>query len=268
MSLKRSSAPRFFFRGTAAAFTARMQMVKGQPHVAATGLPGSVLTTAGGESRTKSGKGNYQDVFAWKSALTHSIGEAFPKNLYVTRTHAEIRSFVANNNPHIFAAGDIVATMMAEHSPTAETRFTATNLTFGGKPGLSLDDSPIELEYIDDISAYPDFTSFETAYRKDRAFFARHQAAMGKRAAEARFGTKLPRLASGYVETSIVHAVTWKGKTYPGNSLSLKGFGRLFFGELLLNENNRRLTMCRMVLGCDNEGEGGIGEVDPNGVWG
>ncbi|MDL5051024.1 hypothetical protein QQ054_34045 [Oscillatoria amoena NRMC-F 0135] len=268
MSLKRSSSSRFLFRGNSASFSARLHMIAGQARSEIVGLPAASLTVAGGESRAKAGKGNYHDVFSWRSALCHSVGEAVGRNSFVTRTHAEIRSFTANNKPHIFSAGDILVTMMAEHSANAQTRFTATNLTFGGKPGLVLDGSPITLEYDDDISQYPDFLSFEAAYRKNKSFFAKHQFNIGKAAADARFGSKLPRNGAGYVVTSLLSSVTWNGKTYPGNSLALKGFGRLHFGELALNESNRRLTMVRLSLGCDNEGEGGIGEVDPNGSWG
>jgi hypothetical protein len=196
------------------------------------------------------------------------LGEQLAAGGYRTTVHAVLKGFRAKNDPFVFDADELSASMVAEHRAGRESAFRAEVIRFGGSRGLILDGSPVSVEYDDDVSAYPTFSAFEKAYRSDRKFFEKQQARLGAKAKASRFGSKLPRLDSGYVETSIVKAVLWQGKTYEGNSLLLKGFGRLYFGELLLNEHNRRLTMCRLAMGCAVEAEAGLVEVDPNGIWG
>ena len=47
----------------------------------------------------------------------------------------------------------------------------------------------------------------------------------------------------------------------------LPTFGRVFFGELLISEFSRRLTMVRMALGSDAGGSASAGDVETNGGW-
>ena len=47
----------------------------------------------------------------------------------------------------------------------------------------------------------------------------------------------------------------------------LPGFGRVFFGELLIAQYSRRLTMVRMALGSDAGGSASAGDVETNGSW-
>ena len=55
---------------------------------------------------------------------------------------------------------------------------------------------------------------------------------------------------------TIVKSIRWDGKPFPkseihDNMVVLPTFGRVFFGELLISEYSRRLTMVRMALGSD-----------------
>ena len=63
----------------------------------------------------------------------------------------------------------------------------------------------------------------------------------------------------GTVYATIVKSIRWDGKPFPkseihDNMVVLPGFGRVFFGELLISEYERRLTMVRMALGSDSGG--------------
>jgi hypothetical protein len=122
------------------------------------------------------------------------------------------------------------------------------------------------LEIDDDLSAFPTFAAFNAAYRRKRDVFEKHQMTL-RHKGERKFGSSLPRGASGYVLTSIVRRIKWRRKVYEGNVLSFKGFGSIYFGELLMNENNRRLTMVRLEMGSAMRASAGIGETDPNGTW-
>lgn len=251
------------------AFSGRIREVGGKvaPDLV-TSPPASALTVVGGRSASESGEGKYGDIFSWKSTRTESIGEEIRSGVYRTSTHAALKGFAATNKPIVFTAGDLEATLIAEHRVGKETSFRAERLSFGEKDDLTLEGKPITLEFNDWISKYSTFAAFEKAFREKKGFFESQRACLGKRGEKLKFGGKLKRLESGYVYASIVKAIEWNGVTYPGNALYLQGFGAIYFGELLLNEYNRRLTMARLEMGCDTEGDGGLTEVDPNGIWG
>ena len=49
--------------------------------------------------------------------------------------------------------------------------------------------------------------------------------------------------------------------------LKLTGFGTIYFGEVLMNANNRRLTMVRLEMGSALKAGVAYAEADPNGTW-
>jgi hypothetical protein len=233
------------------------------------GPPAAALTVAGGESKAVGGAGKYEDVFAWSSTLAHCLGEEVGKDAYRTRAFAEIKGLVITNKPVVFEANEISASLVAEHRFDRDSKFSAPSLSFGGANGIVLEGSPVTVEFDDQlIDKYPTYSKYEDAFRTKKKFFEAQSQCMPGLPKRYRFGGKLPRIQGGYIQTSIVKALVWKGTTYPGNMLAVPDFGRIYFGEILLHEYNRRLTMLRFDLGCDNDGRAGGGEVDPNGVWG
>jgi hypothetical protein len=71
---------------------------------------------------------------------------------------------------------------------------------------------------------------------------------------------------------TIVKKIRWAGKPFPkseihDNMVVLPTFGRVFFGELLVAEYSRRLTMVRMEMGSDAGGSASAGDVETNGDW-
>ena len=94
-----------------------------------------------------------------------------------------------------------------------------------------------------------------------------------------RFGgeTKRPAFRTliqtgGTIYSTIVKSIRWDGKPFPkseihDNMVVLPEFGRVFFGELLISEQSRRLTMVRMALGSDAGGSASAGDVETNGIW-
>jgi hypothetical protein len=47
----------------------------------------------------------------------------------------------------------------------------------------------------------------------------------------------------------------------------IPGWGRAYFGEVLLNQGSRRLTMIRGKLGSADGGDFGGGDVQDGGTW-
>lgn len=67
-----------------------------------------------------------------------------------------------------------------------------------------------------------------------------------------------PHLSAELVVATVVTGFTWltgpeAGKTIPGNRLDIDGIGSIYFGELLIEEEARRLTLLRLQLGSPNE---------------
>lgn len=269
MSTKNRSTSRFVFRGTAAALSARLREIGGVKTLEVMdGPPASALTVVGGKSSSEGGAGSYRDFLTWKSTKTSSVGEQISASTYRTTTYAGAFGVVATNKPFVFTAGDLEATMQADHREGYESSFQLTQVSFGPPEELSLEGKPIVLEYNNWAEKLKTYSAFETAFREKKKFFESQRVCLGKRGEKLKFGKRPLRLASGYVYSSIVKAVQWNGTTYPGNALTLQGFGTIYFGELLVSETNRRLTMARLEMGCDVEAEVGLTEVDPNGIWG
>jgi hypothetical protein len=83
---------------------------------------------------------------------------------------------------------------------------------------------------------------------------------------------RLLRSDGGQVYGTIVKQIRWKGQPFPGaeisrNAVRIPGWGRAFFGEVLLNQGSRRLTMVRGKLGSADGGDFGGGDVQDGGTW-
>ncbi|MGH9140216.1 MAG: hypothetical protein ACRD2I_03630 [Vicinamibacterales bacterium] len=78
--------------------------------------------------------------------------------------------------------------------------------------------------------------------------------------------------AGNTIYATIVKSIRWDGRPFPkseihDNMVVLPDFGRVFFGEILISEYERRLTMVRMALGSDAGGSASGGDVSTNGSW-
>lgn len=83
---------------------------------------------------------------------------------------------------------------------------------------------------------------------------------------------RLLRSDGGQVYGTIVKSITWKGRAFPGSEISrnivrIPNWGRVYFGEVLLNQGSRRLTMVRAKLGSLDGGDFGGGDVQDGGTW-
>jgi hypothetical protein len=156
--------------------------------------------------------------------------------------------------------------MVSDHFNLGPASIRITEAVFGGTTGMKLGGDRIEVVYNDDLDKNPTFSGFQDKYQTNKAFFNRHQNKLNP--GNVSFGDPIPRTPGGYAITSIVRQVKWRGKTYNGNTLTLAGFGTIYFGEVLMNENNRRLTMVRLHMGSDLGAHAAYAEADPNGTWG
>jgi hypothetical protein len=133
--------------------------------------------------------------------------------------------------------------------------------------GLSLDGQSIEPQLNDDLMRLTRWQDLENEYRTNRKFFESCSFAQDSAKAPVAFGQPVPYTAGSYALASFVRSIRLGNVEIPGHQLAVRGFGVIYFGEILLNDRERRVTMVRVQLGCDNEGQGVFGETDPNGTY-
>jgi hypothetical protein len=80
--------------------------------------------------------------------------------------------------------------------------------------------------------------------------------------------------SGGIIYGTVVAKVEWADpkNEYPGSKITdhtvrVPGFGKLVFGEILITDVSRRLTMLRLELGSPEQGDVALAEVETNGVW-
>jgi hypothetical protein len=257
--------PRFIFRGNAMPFGGRITKKAESPLLATIpSPPAAALAVVGGFSRATSGASKPHEAFSWGATVAEAKGELLTNGHYLTTVTSSISKVRAKNNPHVFEADVLRVTMVSDHANLKPASIKITEVVFGPEGGMRLDGDPIEVEHNDDLSRNPTLSGFEDKYQSNKAFFNRHQNPLRP----VSFGDPIPRTSGGYAITSIVHKVRWRNKTFPGYTLKLDGFGTLYFGEVLMNENNRRLTMVRLHMGSDLGAHAAFAESDPNGTWG
>ena len=80
-------------------------------------------------------------------------------------------------------------------------------------------------------------------------------------------------VAGGAVRWTLVKKIEWDGKPHPdaeihGNVVRVPDFGKIYFGEMSINEHSRRLTMVRCQLGSPHGGEIVAADGESNGgTW-
>lgn len=128
-----------------------------------------------------------------------------------------------------------------------------------------------------DVFHAHDTFSAITAAAADAAFLSQFghvlHASKAARAGAATEPPPLVRTDDGAVQGTIVKPISWKGSAFPGaeidpdrpNTVSIPGFGRVFFGEIMLAPQSRRLTMVRVNLGSAVGGDVSAGDVMDNG---
>jgi hypothetical protein len=77
----------------------------------------------------------------------------------------------------------------------------------------------------------------------------------------------------GTIYGSIVREIRWRGKPYPGaridgHSVHVPDFGWMYFGEILIRNDSRRITLMRLELGSQQGGGCSAGDYQDNGGWG
>jgi hypothetical protein len=262
---------RFVFHGTAVAFgghIVRPVDLALEPSCAAS------LPTRGGRSTSQRSGGNFGGV-RFGSAYAHAEGVFDDFHQAVELTYGRVEEHTLTTTTRVTAAVDDV--VIGGRPALAVKRIRGTlvsNSAAGGDetPILLIEDTVADGVTIDghalqvDLNV-PMFQKLRTranlvAAGDDPQFVRDHGACFF-----------FPE--RGAIHATIVKSLRWRDAPHPDSQLdhhcvTVPNLGRIFFGEVLITESARRLTMMRVELGSAADGPGGhiaFAEIDAGGVW-
>ncbi len=277
-------ARRFVFHGHAAALSGRIVRV-GEGTKAKfvkncfIDLPAAALPAAGGrstarlsrkqltdatvrsfvrfDSATVSTEGVFEDA---KGHFEATLGKRASNTLApMTRVSGEVRGLDVGLKGHV-------------HMIIKRVRggFTSKKSTAGGEAAIELNKETgfdgNSVRFVDAKGkAYSLVVGIDRDVFQTRHTFSALTAAPG--------GSALRRADDGAMHGTIVKPLTWKGPEFPGSTIdtdqpgavSVPGFGRVYFGEIAMAPQLRRLTMVRVALGSPIGGDFGCVDVMDNG---
>lgn len=276
---------RFIFRGNAAAVGGRI--VRPSDTLLDAGVASS-LTVAGGRSTARAGATRLGEWVNFGAATTSAEGVFDDVKQHIertyhrvredalsmtTRVHAEVTSFAVEGKPRLTVkrlhAAIVSKSPLGSGEPAiavgSETAIDGVEI---GGHGLI-----VELEV-------PLFQKYDT---RSKLLAAADDPRFVKESGDCLFmkasfsGTPAPpqgRLvhSCGTTYATIVKSIRWSGEPYPGanidhHSVTVPDFGKMFFGELLVTDLSRRLTLLRLELGSPEGGDVACAEVESNGTW-
>ena len=277
---------RYVFHSHAAAFGGRIVRPK---DVVLEAHGASALLVTGGRSVAKLQRTTFDEFFEVESAST--ITEGFFEDLKgfvdVTNHKAEEQSLTAVSRARADVAGLSVGRKPRMTIKRIVAELTNRSAGHSGQPsirigkdvaidGISIDGFRLVVELNTKPFLKHDTHAKVLAAADDSKFVeeAGESLFMSKRftgTSKTPAFRKLIRTGSTIYAT-IVKSIRWDGKPFPkseihDNVVVLPEFGRVFFGELLISEQSRRLTMVRMALGSDAGGSASAGDVETNGMW-
>lgn len=265
-----TTSSRFVFRANAIPMSGRVLKIGNDPvSQNLPSPPASSLSVVGGFCQATAAGSIFRDIFSWGQCVAQSQGE-LKGDAHVTTLTSSIQNVYAANGPNnIFTAGQLKLSLTSVHPKTGQPSIVPTEVIFGGDAGMSLNKTKITVTTdLDDFRKLATLETFDAEFQQNDAVYKKYRDRFvtpeGK---PPEWKQAIPRVSGGYVATSIVSSIKWGNKKYPGNVLRLEGFGSIYFGEVLMNEYNRRFTLVRLAMGSDVQAEVAFAEGDPNGSW-
>ena len=134
--------------------------------------------------------------------------------------------------------------------------------------GVRIDDARLAITLAEDFYCQCD-TKDKLAKRHAAGLAPEHAGLLLPAASGVDKVTDFPE-ANGTVKCTIVQEIRWDGDAHPtatihGHVVHVPNFGKIYFGEMFLTGESRRLTMVRFQLGSDDGGEVTAAEGETNG---
>jgi hypothetical protein len=276
---------RFVFRGNAAAIGGRIVRPNDfviDPNIA------SSLTAVGGKSHSKGGAKRFGDYVSYGSVETLAEGVFDKLDKHVELTHKWTGEDELTTTTHVHAD---VANLVVGNKPklTIEHLHAALHSKSpggSGEPAIAAGaETVIENAAIDGHGIVVDLATeiFQKYDTRSKLLTAVDDPKFVKESGDCFFlkppaaGAPAPALgrllhACGTIHATIVRSIRWAGAPYPGatidhNSITVPDFGKIFFGELIITDLSRRLTLMRLELGSPDGGTVAATDVETTGIW-
>ena len=276
---------RFIFHGNAAAFGGRI--VRPADAIIDSSVSSS-LTVVGGRARAESGPKRFGEWVSINSAATNAEGTFDDLKQQVEFSYHRVQQDTLTMTTRVSAD---VTGLAIEGKPKLTIKqvhaaMTSKSPAGSGEPSIGLDaDTKIAGVEVDGYAlnvtlAVDVFQRYDTHSKllsaADDAEFVRASGSSlfmtSPRGGEAAPPAGRLLHARGTIQATLVKSISWAATPYPGATIenhvvTVPDFGKIFFGELLITDRSRRLTMVRMELGSPVGGEVAVAEVDSNGSW-
>ncbi len=216
------------------------------------------------EGITTSASGDYVD--AADGVATTRGEKAFDAVPTETKVIADVRGLVILGRVHVARASVGLISRSAPPGEQPVIRLEGNRLE-----GVRIDDSLLKITLAEGF--YQECDTHAKLAKKHAKGLAPHHASLLLPLEEG--GDPLTTFpeANGIVKCTIVQEITWDGAPHPtatihGHVVRVPNFGKIYFGEMFITGDSRRLTMVRFQLGSDDGGEVTAGEGQSNGgIW-
>ena len=258
---------RFIFRGNAAAIGGRIVRPS---DVVIDSSAASSLTVAGGRSRSRALATRFGEWVSFGGAATSAEGVFDDVKQQVELSYGRIAEDALTMSTRVSAD---VASVSVGDQPRLTVKHLRASLsgkspTASGEPAIAVEsDTAIEGAAVDGFGlvvtlSTPVFQSLNTLSKvltaADDPKFVRKSGShlLMKPVGREKAVAPTPRLlqSDGTTYATIVKSIRWAAEPYRGATIdqhvvTVPGLGRIFFGELLITDMSRRLTMVRVELG-------------------
>ena len=211
-----------------------------------------------------SAHGDYVDAAA---GVATTRGEAaFDAVPIETRVKSEVRGLAILGRVHVARAAVGLISQSAVDNQEPAIRLEGNVLE-----GVRIDDSRLAITLAEDFYQECD-TKDKLARRHAAGLAPRHAGLLLPLDGNTAAATGFPE-AKGTVKCTIVQEIRWDGPPHPtatihGHVVKVPNFGKIYFGEMFITGESRRLTMVRFQLGSDDGGEVTAAEGETNGtIW-
>lgn len=276
---------RFIFRGNAAAIGGRIVR---PTDVVIDSSTASSLTVAGGRSKAQAGATTFGQWVRFGGATTSAEGLFDDVAQQIEVTYGQVAEDTLTMTTRVSAN---VATLSIGDKPKLTVKRLHASLSGkspagSGEPAIAIgSDTAIDGAAIDGFELVVTLATamFQKLDTLSKLLTAADDPQFVKKSGRHLFmnaavgGTPAPptgRLlsAGGITYATIVKSIKWASDPYPGATIdqhvvTVPNLGKIFFGELLISDASRRLTMVRLEIGSPIGGAVACAEVETNGSW-
>jgi len=290
LSFARTTDKRFLFHGNAVAFAAHIRRPENFfiPTIARSCLP-----VTGGRAEATEQKKSFSDLISFESASSHATGDYADLEKAVSFTHGNhgdndlptstvVETTVTGFKIQIPQPAEKGAAPGVRQLEIGRLHVRMENTSKHGDPtafhllDVDIDGASVDGHAFRVVTNHKLFSEHETKQKLERAFAQSGDLHKNHGHHFFSFGEddepgKLPQ-ANGVVLCTVVKGIEWantpaKDCEIHGNRLKISGIGSIYFGELIIEEDFRRLTLLRFQLGSPYGGEGSVCEAQSNGNW-